>query len=615
MIVRELDDLYERYITDSEKSEHTPPEGMSAERVFWEIVLSENGELKNIRSLSWGDEKGGNEYRVMLVPRPLNERRSSNVRPYFLCDTAEYLFGLGGAKKKHDQSRELHENVLKNCDDFVANAVRKFFSQTLPIGEWDVKRLEDILSFRKANNKSNLLVFYIENSTGEGGFAHEYPSVIDAWDCYRTKHPESDTVGQCSVTNEEAVLAHVFLPITGFSGAQSSGASLISFNCESFCSYGEKAKEHTIGISERDAFRAGTTLKMLLSDPEHKVRLGDTTFIFWSDRPSSDEDNLFVQFFGGNERNMAAEDSAVVNRVHTAIENIKSGHPLNGDFDSDVRYYVLGISPNAARLSVRFFETSTLGEIAERYGQYLRDIDIVDVRAASLFQLIKQCAVQGKYENLPSTLVNSCVQAMLTGSRFPQSLLSTLLLRMRADHGSYEVSGKTYEVTNQRVSLIKACLVRNWRLLGVTTTRESEIDVALNRDNNSVGYLLGRLFAVMERAQSGALDSTNATIRDKYIGSASVTPARVMPTLMHGCQNHLSVLRKKKPGLNVILEKELDEIVGKKLSDDPYPSTLSMEEQGEFFIGYYQERVDLWTLRKQDDNTPDEAAGNDSNKN
>ena len=374
----------------------------------------------------------------------------------------------------------------------------------------------------------------------------------------------------------------LFPQVTGLAGAQSSGASLISFNCDSFNSYG-RTQAYNASVSQWVAFGAGTALKMLLSDPERKIRLGATTFTFWSDRPSPDEDSLFIRFFGGGDKNDTAEDSATVTRVRDAIKGIKSGHSLRANFNPDVRYYVLGISPNAARLSVRFFETSTLGEVAERYGQYLRDIDMVDVSTTSIFQLIRQCAVQGKYENLPSTLVNPCMRAMLTGCRFPQSLLSTLLLRMRADHGS----NNRWDM-GQRASLIKACLVRN-----LQSTRESEIDVALNRDNNCVGYLLGRLFAVMERAQSEALGTTNATIRDKYIGSVSVTPARVMPTLMHGCQNHLSDLRKKKPGLNVILERELDEIVGRKLSDNPYPGTLSMEDQGEFFIGYYQERVNL----------------------
>ena len=453
---------------------------------------------------------------------------------------------------------------------------------------------------------SDKLIFALKDSNGNIVPIHESKAIMAAWESSRVSASADEPCirGQCSVTGKVAPLARLFPQVTGLAGAQSSGASLISFNCDSFNSYG-RTQAYNASVSQWVAFGAGTALKMLLSDPERKIRLGATTFTFWSDRPSPDEDSLFIRFFGGGDKNDTAEDSATVTRVRDAIKGIKSGHPLRANFNPDVRYYVLGISPNAARLSVRFFETSTLGEVAERYGQYLRDIDMVDVSTTSIFQLIRQCAVQGKYENLPSTLVNPCMRALLTGSRFPQSLLSTLLSRMRADHGS----NNRWDM-GQRASLIKACLVRN-----LQSTRESEIDVALNRDNNCVGYLLGRLFAVMERAQSEALGTTNATIRDKYIGSASVTPARVMPTLMHGCQNHLSDLRKKKPGLNVILEKELDEIVGRKLSDNPYPGTLSMEDQGEFFIGYYQERVDLWTSRKRDDVAPDEAASNDLSEN
>ena len=454
--------------------------------------------------------------------------------------------------------------------------------------------------------ESGNLIFALKDSDGNIVPIHESKAIMAAWESSHVSASADEPCirGQCSVTGKVAPLARLFPQVTGLAGAQSSGASLISFNCDSFNSYG-RTQAYNASVSQWVAFGAGTALKMLLSDPERKIRLGATTFTFWSDRPSPDEDSLFIRFFGGGDKNDTAEDSATVTRVRDAIKGIKSGHPLRANFNPDVRYYVLGISPNAARLSVRFFETSTLGEVAERYGQYLRDIDMVDVSTTSIFQLIRQCAVQGKYENLPSTLVNPCMRAMLTGSRFPQSLLSTLLSRMRADHGS----NNRWDM-GQRASLIKACLVRN-----LQSTRESEIDVALNRDNNCVGYLLGRLFAVMERAQSEALGTTNATIRDKYIGSASVTPARVMPTLMHGCQNHLSDLRKKKPGLNVILERELDEIVGRKLSDNPYPGTLSMEDQGEFFIGYYQERVDLWTSRKRDDVAPDEAASNDLSEN
>lgn len=610
MIVKDLYDLYERYAADPQMQDKVPPKGMSREKVEWELVLSESGELVNVIPLSHGDGKGANRFREMLVPEH-DGRSGPNPKPYFLCDTAVYLLGMADiskakgeseavkAQERWKASRDYHLGILSSCDDVAAQAVMGFFSHNI----LKERENDDLLRDVAASDK---LIFALKDSDGNIVPIHESKAIMDAWESSHVSASADEPCirGQCSVTGKAAPLARLFPQVTDVAGAQSSGASLISFNRDSFNSYG-RTQAYNASVSQRVAFGAGTALKMLLSDPERKIRLGATTFTFWSDRPSPDEDSLFIRFFGGGDKNDTAEDSATVTRVRDAIKGIKSGHPLRANFNPDVRYYVLGISPNAARLSVRFFETSTLGEVAERYGQYLRDIDMVDVSTTSIFQLIRQCAVQGKYENLPSTLVNPCMRAMLTGSRFPQSLLSTLLSRMRADHGS----NNRWDM-GQRASLIKACLVRN-----LQSTRESEIDVALNRDNNCVGYLLGRLFAVMERAQSEALGTTNATIRDKYIGSASVTPARVMPTLMHGCQNHLSDLRKKKPGLNVILERELDEIVGRKLSDNPYPGTLSMEDQGEFFIGYYQERVDLWTSRKRDDVAPDETASNDLSEN
>lgn len=610
MIVKDLYDLYERYAADPQMQDKVPPKGMSREKVEWELVLSESGELVNVIPLSHGDGKGANRFREMLVPEH-DGRSGPNPKPYFLCDTAVYLLGMADiskakgeseavkAQERWKASRDYHLGILSSCDDVAAQAVMGFFSHNI----LKERENDDLLCDVAASDK---LIFALKDSDGNIVPIHESKAIMDAWESSHVSASADEPCirGQCSVTGKAAPLARLFPQVTDVAGAQSSGASLISFNRDSFNSYG-RTQAYNASVSQRVAFGAGTALKMLLSDPERKICLGATTFTFWSDRPSPDEDNLFIRFFGGGDKNDTAEDSATVTRVRDAIKGIKSGHPLRANFNPDVRYYVLGISPNAARLSVRFFETSTLGEVAERYGQYLRDIDMVDVSTTSIFQLIRQCAVQGKYENLPSTLVNPCMRAVLTGSRFPQSLLSTLLSRMRADHGS----NNRWDM-GQRASLIKACLVRN-----LQSTRESEIDVALNRDNNCVGYLLGRLFAVMERAQSEALGTTNATIRDKYIGSASVTPARVMPTLMHGCQNHLSDLRKKKPGLNVILEKELDEIVGRKLSDNPYPGTLSMEDQGEFFIGYYQERVDLWTSRKRDDVAPDEAVSNDLSEN
>lgn len=177
---------------------------------------------------------------------------------------------------------------------------------------------------------------------------------------------------------------------------------------------------------------------------------------------------------------------------------------------------------------------------------------------------------------------------MLRGTDFPLSLEQLILSRTRADHGS----NNKWDM-GQRAAILKACLVRRARRRGVELSREENFDMALNKGNTNIGYLLGRLFAVMERAQQGALGEINATIRDRYIGAASSTPARVFQPLLRNCQNHLSKLRKERQWLANRLERELDEIVGNLLGDDGLPKTLGMDDQGAFFIGYYQERYDL----------------------
>ena len=365
MIVKDLYDLYERYAADSQMQGKVPPKGMSREEVEWELVLSESGELVNVIPLSHGDGKGSNRYQTMLVPEHPG-RSGKNPPPYFLCDTAVYLLGMADISKAKDESeavkaqerwevsRDYHLSILSSCEDVAAQAVMGFFSRHILKERENDGLLRDVAA-------SDKLIFALKDSNGNIVPIHESKAIMDAWESSRVSASADEPCisGQCSVTGKAAPLARLFPQVTDVAGAQSSGASLISFNRDSFNSYG-RTQAYNASVSQRVAFGAGTALKMLLSDPERKIRLGATTFTFWSDRPSPDEDNLFIRFFGGGDKNDTAEDSATVTRVRDAIKGIKSGHPLRANFNPDVRYYVLGISPNAARLSVRFFETSTL---------------------------------------------------------------------------------------------------------------------------------------------------------------------------------------------------------------------------------------------------------------
>jgi CRISPR-associated protein Csd1 len=509
------------------------------------------------------------------------------------------LLGLeekNGMAKRH-ASCEKHLKILADCTGDDADALRAFFKQD------DVtESLSD--ASRTALAKGGNCVLVVDGTR----YAHTIPELIDAWNLYINTKPNNQ-IGQCSITGKTGRLARLFPEVTGIPGV-TAGAKLVSFNHESFESYGKK-QSYNASLSEEAAFGAGTALKYLFKDSRHHVRLGNVTVVFWADRAALFEDAFMLELLGGVA--YSAEDEETRQLVAASLQNIRFGKPLTG-LDTTVKYYVLGITPNDTRLVVRFFEIGTLGDLAENYGWFLRDIDIKkDVKhnrqITSLLALLRQTAPMGRAENLPAPLVNPCFNSLLHGSGFPLSLETTLLSRMRADHGYIKKKGnkKPEDVMTERASLMKAYLVRKTRLLSLQpTNNESEVNVALNCSNNNVGYVLGRLFAVMERAQQGAQGSgLNSTIRDKYMSSAATTPSRVYGILLGLCQKHLGSMRREenKKWLAQRIEKELEQIFDLLTGrEDSVPATLNSDDQLMFYVGYYQERVELWSKPERDDN-------------
>lgn len=571
MIIDELNSLYQRLSED--QSVEIAKQGWSTEDVTGEIVISKDGRLVSVVPYVTGEGRASRNRVPMEVPVHAG-RSGIHPKPYFLCDNPAYLLALADEESSKDtpaekraRSKKLHTDLLHACDDDAAKAVLSFFDidQTLSIDD----KLRDVLL------SCGLLVFRLE---GDVRLVHERPAIRSLWASKQSSIDEETMEGQCAVTGERTELARLFPQITGFRGANSSGAALVSFNKEAFESYGRK-QAYNANISSSVAFNSGTALKYLYDDENHKCYVGDTVVIYWADRPAPMEES----FFGFLLDNREAEDAQLRDEITAALDSLRRGKHAAG-FDESVRFCVLGVSPNAARLSVRFFFEQSLGVLSTNVGQHLNDVEMEDVKPTSLFRLLLQLTPTGEAKDLPSTLVNPCFTAMLNGSNYPSSLQTGLLGRMRADHASEH----PWDM-GRRAALLKACLVRRARLQG----KECEINVALNRDNENAGYLLGRLFAVMEQAQWGALGDTNATIRDRYIGAASTTPARVFQPLLRGCQAHLGAIRKKHPGMARFLERELDEIVGEKLPDGPLPATLGQDDQAQFYIGYYQERVAL----------------------
>ena len=575
MVLHELYSLYERMVKDPDYN--VPTMGWSSEKVSWEIIIDREGFIREILPLVSEGEERSEDYLVLQVPE--HEPRSSGIKPYFCCDNGKYLFGLDEKRgsKCLDASRRLHHDVLDACDDAEALALLRFFDREDSLAGIGTSVVEAI-----SNGK--LMVFRM---LGADHYIHDARPIKEAWNAYCSSDSEVP-VGYCAVTGKKAPCARLFPQVTGLpsKNAQSAGVSLVSFNFDASESYGLK-KTYNASISKDAAFAAGTALKELLGNRERRIRFGDTFVVFWADRPARREESVVFQLFGGSNR---AEDEETRQRLQETIKSMRLGKTLAEKFDTETKFCILGVSPNAARLSVRFFYQSTFGNLMRSYVQYIEDIEMVGVKTTALGPLLNQLASQGKPANIPSTLIARSFFALASGAAFPEALQQLILMRMRADHAT-----KNRWDLGQRASLLKGCLVRKRRKRGVVVTERERIEMELNSNNQSTGYLLGRLFAVLERTQLAALGDVNASIRDKYIGAAATTPARVFSTLLRGYEVHLSALRKKSMGLAVKYDKELNEIVAQLSTESPVlPKTLSSDEQAEFYIAFHQELEKLW---------------------
>jgi CRISPR-associated protein Csd1 len=394
-------------------------------------------------------------------------------------------------------------------------------------------------------------------------------------------------------------------PIKGiFPPAPGDGHRLVSFNLDAFESYG-KSQGDNAPVSEAAAFGYGTALNALLArGSRNRVQIGDTSVVFWADASQCGEaaakraEQLAAGLIDPPQRyDDEDEDEAPTDREEAALlrhslELVAEGRPvrdISPGLDEATRFYVLGLAPNAARLSVRFWHETTLGSFIKAIHAHWRDMQI-EPRAwrgqPAAWAMLRETAVLRKSENIQPLLEGELMRAILTGTRYPRSLLSATLLRIRAGE----------EVNGPRAALCKAWLARHKRIGHLEKQSEDTLEipedklVSLDRTEIDPAYRLGRLFAVLENVQRSALGKLNASIRDRYFGAASATPASVFPLLLRGANHHLSVLRRKTDtgGLAVWFEREMGEIVDALPMS--LPRHLRLEDQGRFVVGYYHQR-------------------------
>lgn len=587
-----LQELYNYYTRKREEADSTmPPLGTSVEGIGFALVIGRDGTLHGIDDLR-EQEKQKLLPRKLAVPAAVT--RTSGIKANFLWDKSSYVIGADskGSVAEYQQRfqafKELTEKVAREVDDDGLNAVCQFLERWEPTqAESTIARFQPWDEIAASN-----LAFRLD---GEKGFIHDRPLVQRAWQAHLNDNNQAAQVSQCLISGDtDLPLARVHTPIKGVQGGQTSGGYIVSYNATAFVSYGKDKAE----VAEGAAFAYTTALNFLLArGSRQKLAIGDTTLVFWAERQNLAEDflaDLLTPTDSLETEGEKEDDRITAGFIHDLLKALRKGSrvvDIVPDLDDSVRFFILGLAPNAARISIRFWLVDDLRRFLERIGTHFAQLAIIrqfdnEPEFPPLWRLLCQTAALGKSENVSPILAGAMIKAVLSGQRYPSSLLPAILGRIRAER----------RVDYLRASLLKAYLIRNHRM---------EVSMSLDPERSDIPYLLGRLFAVLEKAQTDAMPGTNATMKDRYFSSAPATPARVFPMLLKNSANHTAKLRKdpEKRGWAASIERNIQDIVD-RLSI--FPATLMAEDQGMFMIGYYQQMKDLYTSKKAGKDTNEE---------
>jgi CRISPR-associated protein Csd1 len=581
MILQALNEHYWRLVKDSDSGVALP--GYSPAKVTHVIVLDKTGDPVDAWSIS--EVKGKkNTPRILLVPEQV--KRTSGVSANILCDNSSYVLGAELSKRdevavsqtKFADFKEKNLSFLMGVISEEAVAFKQFLERWTPEQCFTNPALAPRLTEIVAGSN---LVFKLD---GAEGYLHDDPELQKKWDRQCAEVTE-DAVAQCLVTGEEAAIARIHPAIKGVLGAQTSGAAMVSYNADAFTSYG-KSQSFNAPVSQKAAFAYATALNYLIASQTNRVRVADTTMVFWADKKGGkleesilawSLDPVSTEEDDGDETRRI--DLATAMQAKTILEQVKAGLPPgDAEVDTETRCYLLGLAPNAARLSVRFWEINSFGALLSRIARHYQDMEIIGIERIggyiSPWRILRAVAVQEDSKNIPPLLGGQLLKAILTGQLYPQSLYNLVLNRCRTggDHGG---------VNAIRASVIKAFMKRKARLQG-NIQGEELASVSLNENNPSGAYQLGRLFSLLEKAQKDALGGQiNATIGDRYFGAASATPGAVFPLLMRLSRHHVA---KSDYGAN--MDRKIQDVVNRL---DAFPAHLNLEEQGQFVLGYYHQ--------------------------
>lgn len=617
-----------RYYDILDADEDTPisKEGYSIAKVSFVLVLSADGELTNIIDLR-SDEK---KPRPKEMEVPKQTARQVNVLPYYLCDNAKYIFGV--EKKKGDERKKILESpdkiisILQDTGTEITlvsvrshecfNSFKELHHRLLDT--IDDPRAKSLLTFLDAWNPDNfvehLKISLFADDLLDGGscifqigdedYLHLIGALKKGWEMKGSENEEDIYMAQCLVCGGILPISRTHQTIKGVAGAQISGASLVSFNNPCFESYGKK-QSYNAPISAGAEFKYTTVLKHLIANRSNRIRIGDSTTVFWAETTEKAGEDLAMFLINpiddeGTETSNESSEGTPIQDVRTReqvreiLSKVKAGKPLSvQDIGTDptTNFYILGLSPNNARLSVRFWHQDHFGDVVARLARHHIDMEIIRDDSGppyvSVFRLLRETVPKGSDNPEPSPIIGGLLMSsILNNSIYPIQLYYTILSRIKVERS----------INYVRAAFIKAYLLRQIRS-GLSQIPREVVTVSLDEDNPSVPYRLGRLFAVLEKVQIETNKNMGSTINSKYFSSACATPAVVFPVLLKLAQHHIA-----KSDWGYKTKQWIEEILS---GVEAFPAYLTLEDQGLFMLGYYHQSKAFFV--KKDLNVVDEV--------
>jgi len=604
MILQALYDYYQRKRDDPDPARHLPAFGLEDKEIPFIVELTAEGRPLGIIDTRQGDGKK-KQARRYLVPKGV--KRASGVAANLLWDTAEYALGVdarGKPERVVEQHAAFRQRIAELPEaarlDAGIQALKSFYAN------YGQAALTDDPVWAEIVEKNPFITFRLQ---GENDLICQRPIVL----AVEERTIEGGTAAStCLITGALAVPERLETAIKGVWGAQPSGANIISFNARAFESYGKTERQgENAPVSPAAAFAYTTALNHLLDKgSRQRVQIGDASTVFWAQKDDAEIEEGFAAVFGGQD-----DPDAQTEHIRALLDAVQSGRFDGGRGDN--RFHVLGLAPNAARISVRFWQSAPIHLIAQRTREWFDDLELIrseyDPPYPALKRLLASICLPtkdrpfGDMDRLPEVVVGGVLRAILVGGELPALILNSALQRCRADQARKDAtSGKPVRhVSYLRAALIKAVLSRHFR---VHAPQRKEISVSLDRSNTDSSYLRGRLFALYERVQEIAADrELNRTIRDSFFGAAMATPRAVFPRLVRLNQQHLRDLRRSKAGAAGYFDKELRAVNDALDPKTAFPAACALQDQGIFTLGYYHQRQDFFSKSESSQSTQGES--------